>query len=144
MRHIVNRVRQRIKQVVGQHNPDYLYRLAGVWDGEKQNSRQRNERSRQKQPRARLALLGLGAVDDITHNDICDCVYNFGDKREHDEKRTAPDGGQLQNIGVIDVQIGCKHGVEQKRAAGTEQVAEPFFFACDVLRVYAAVKQLCR
>ena len=144
VRHIVDGIGIRIKQVIREHDPDDLNRLAGVWDGEKQNSRQRNERSRQKQPRARLALLGLGAVDDIAHNDICDCVYNFGDKREHDEKRTAPDGSQFQNIGVVDIQIGCKHGVEQERAAGTEQIPEPFFFTSDVLRVYAAVKQLCR
>ena len=81
---------------------------------------------------------------DIAHNDVRDCVYNFGDKREHNKKRTAPDGGQLQNIGIVDIQIGCKHGVEQKRAAGTEQIPEPFFFACDILRMDPAVKQLCR
>ena len=144
MGHIVNRVCQRIKQVVGQHDPDDLNRFARVRDGEKQNSRQRNERSRQQQPRARLALLCLGTVDDIAHNDIRDCVYNFGDKREHDEKRTAPDGSQFQNIGIVDIQIGCKHGVEQERAAGTEQIPEPFFFACDILRMDPAVKQLCR
>ena len=144
VRHIVYSICKRIEQIIGKHDPDDLNRLARVRNGEKQNSSQRNERSREKQPRARLALLCFRAVDDIAHNDICDCVYNFGDKREHNKKRTAPDGCQLQNIGIIDVQIGCKHGVEQECAAGTEQIPEPFFFACDILRVYAAVKQLCR
>ena len=45
VRHIVNRVCQRIKQVVGQHDPDDLNRFARVRNGEKKNSRQRNERS---------------------------------------------------------------------------------------------------
>ena len=143
MRHIVDGIRKRIVQVIGEHDPDDLNRFTGVRDGEKQNTRQRNERSRQKQPRARLALLGLRAVDDIAHYDIRDCVYNFRYQRKHHEKRAAPDGGQLQNIGIIDVQIGRKHGIEQKRATGAQQVSEPFFFPGNTLRMDPAVKPSC-
>ena len=39
-----------------------------------------------------------------------------------------------------DSQISRKHGVEQKRAAGSQQIAEPLFLACDILRMNATVK----
>ena len=139
--HIVNRIRQRIEQVVGEHDPNDLNRLACLRNGEKQNACYRNERRRKQQPRTGFALLGAGTVNYVTHCNVCYRVYYFGNDGENDKECAAPYAREFENIGVIYVQICCQNGIQQQSTARSEQIAEPFFFCSDISRTNLRIKK---
>ena len=82
----------------------------------------------------------MGAVDDIAHDYIGDGIDDLGDDGEDHQKCAAPNMGQLQNIRIVDIQIGGKHGVEQQCAGRAQQIPQPFFPAAHLPRMDSALK----
>ena len=69
----------------------------------------------------------MGAVNDIAHHHIGDGINDFGNNGENDKERAAPKGSQLQNIRIVDIQIGSQHSIEQQRPRRSQEITEPFF-----------------
>ena len=126
MAHIKDGVRKGIEKIVGNHDPYNLYTLACLRYGKQQHTCNRNERRGKQKPRSRLSLLCPGAVNDITHHDIGDSINDLGHNRKYGEEYTSPDVRQIQNVGIVNVQIGSEHGVEKQCSSRADQVSEPF------------------
>ena len=101
--HVENGVGKRVEKVIAHHNPDGLHGLRTIGHREQQDTGNGHQRRGKQQPGASLALGRMGTVDDIAHNDVGDGIHDFGHNGEHHQKRPAPEGGQLQNIRIVDV-----------------------------------------
>lgn len=121
--HVKDGIGEGVEQIITDHDPDDLHTLAAAWYGKEQNARDRQQRCGKQQPRPCFTGGGVGTVNDIAHNHIGNSVDDFGNDGEDHQKPPAPNVCQLQDIRVIDIQVGCEHGVEQQRTRRAEQIA---------------------
>ena len=103
MTHIKDGVSEGVEQIVADHDPNGLHRLAAIGHRKQQNAGDGQQRGRQQQPGPGLALRRMGAVNDVAHDYIGDGIDNLGGNGEDYQEGPAPDMGQLQYVRVIDV-----------------------------------------
>ena len=144
MAHVENRIGEGIEQVIADHDPNDLHSFGAAGHREQQNPCNRQQRCRQQQPRPGLTLFGAGAVNDVAHGYIGDGINDFGDDGENHQKSAAPYAGQLEYIGIVDIEVSSQYGVEQQCPGGPQQIPQPFFLCGDVLGSNPASRQLVR
>ena len=140
VRHTVDRIGKGVEEVIGEQHPDRFEGVASVRHDKEQNARDREQRCGEQQPGSGFTLLGFRAVDDVAHDDVRHRVNSFGDQRKHGKEQSAADGRQVQNVRIVNVEVGREYSVEQQSPDRTEQITEPFFFSGDVFGVYMTVK----
>ena len=69
----------------------------------------------------------MGAVNDVAHDHIGNGIDDFGNDGEYHQKCTAPKTGELQDIRIIDIQIGRQHRIQQQCAGRAKKISQPFF-----------------
>ena len=109
--HVKDGVRKGIEQVVAYHDPDHLHGLRGVGDGEQQHCGDCHKGRGQQKPGPGLALPAARVVDNVTHDHVGDGIDDLADNGEHYQERPTPHRGQLEYIGIVDVQISGQHRV---------------------------------
>lgn len=139
--HVEDGVGEGIKEVIADHDPDGLDRLGAAGHGKEQNARDGQQRGGQQQPGPGLARFRAGPVDDVAHDYVGHGVDDFGHDGEHHQKSAAPKPRELENVRVVNVQVGGQHGVQQQRPGGAQQVAQPFFGGFYILRMNFALER---
>ena len=105
MGHIVHGKCDGIIEVVAQHDPDGLQSHAAAGNHKKQNTGDRQQRSRQKQPGASLTFRCAGALHDLTHDDIGDSINYFRDNGENDKEAASPKACHLEDICIVNIKV---------------------------------------
>jgi hypothetical protein len=93
---------------------------------EKQTARDRQEDGREQDVRPRLALFGLGAVDEVAEQEVEEHHHDAADQREI-EQEFFVEVAQFEDIGVVDVEPRADQEVEQLGPDRAQEVAEDLF-----------------
>ena len=136
VRHVEDGVAEGIEQVVGEDDPNELKRQIIFRDQKQQDPRDGEQGGAEHNPGSGLPLGGMGAVDDDAHQYVCDRVDDFGNNREKEQEHASPNPIELQNVGVIDVEVGREDRVEEQRSRGAEQISDPFLGRGDVFALH--------
>ena len=54
----------------------------------------------------------MSTVNDLTHDHIGNGIDDLGNNGKNNQERAAPKAAQLQNVCVVNIQIGCQHRIE--------------------------------
>ena len=84
----------------------------------------------------------MGTVNDLTHDHIGDGINELGDDGKNNQKCTAPEATQLQNIRIVDVQVSSKYRIQKQGTGRAQQVTQPFFSTANLIGFDAGGKAL--
>lgn len=100
MTHVIDGIADGVIQIETQNNPYNLYRRICLRNQKQQDSADGNDGSGNQQPWTGFTLPASGTINDLSHDDVCDSVDDFGSNGKHRKKQSSPQPAYLQNIGV--------------------------------------------